>query len=206
VGRSLDRGLVHCPACGLVFVPESQWTSVDDERARYAHHDNTPANEGYVRFLGEVADVVCGLVGAGACILDFGSGQAAVLAALLRERGRDCTAYDPLYGIGPDALAGRYEVIVLCEVIEHLRDLRSELTRLGGCLCPGGRVVVRTRCYPSLAELPSWWYARDPTHINFFTERTLEVAAGLVGLRCQRANPADLFIWSLSGGSSLPGA
>jgi hypothetical protein len=197
-GRNSGRDLICCPACGLVFVPESQWPSVDDERARYAHHDNTPANEGYVRFLGEVADVVCGLVGKGARILDFGSGQAAVLTALLRERGWDCTAYDPLYGIGPDALAGKYDVIVLCEVIEHLRDLRSELARVTGCLRAGGHVVVRTRCYPSLAELPSWWYARDPSHINFFAARTLGAAARLGGLRSGQADAPDIFVWSTS--------
>lgn len=194
----MKRTLFYCPDCGLVFVPEAQWLSVDDERARYAHHDNTPANEGYVKLLGEVADVVCGLVAPGARVLDFGSGQNAVLTALLRERGLDCVAYDPLYGIGPDAFRVKYHAIVACEVIEHLRDLRAELTSLAGGLRPGGRIVVRTQCYPSLVELPSWWYARDPTHLNFFAERTLAVGAWLAGLR-SRACGTHIFVWSPPG-------
>jgi SAM-dependent methyltransferase len=173
--------------------------TVEDERARYAHHDNTPTNEGYVRFLGQVADVVEGLVGPGMRILDFGSGQNAVLAGLLRARGHDCTAYDPLYGLGASALQATYDAIVVCEVIEHLRDPRGELRSLAACLAPAGRLVVRTRCYPSLDELGSWWYARDATHLNFFARRTLEVAAGLCGLSCRNTHQPDIFVWSSVG-------
>jgi 2-polyprenyl-3-methyl-5-hydroxy-6-metoxy-1,4-benzoquinol methylase len=181
-----------------VFVPEAQWLSLEDERARYAHHDNSPSNEGYVRFLGEVAHVVCGLVEPGARVLDFGSGEQAVLTELLRARGQKCTAYDPLYDLGPDALGEQYDVIVVCEVIEHLRGLRAELIRLAGRLRPGGHLVVRTRCYPSLADLPAWWYARDPTHINFFAKPTLEHAARLCGLRWRQSAIADISVWSSS--------
>lgn len=178
-------------------MPEAQWLSVDDERARYAHHDNTATNEGYVRFLGEVVDVVDGLVAPGARVLDFGSGEHQVLVRLLRERGHAGVAYDPLYGIGPEALGEQYDVIVLCEVIEHLRALRGELAKLAQSLCSGGRIVVRTRCYPSLAEIPEWWYTRDPTHINFFAQGTLDVAARLCGLACGQApGTADIFVWT----------
>jgi hypothetical protein len=178
-----------------VFVAATDWLTVAAERARYAHHDNTTANAGYVRFLGEVADVVCGLVEPRANVLDFGSGEHAVLAGLLTQRGRACVAYDPLYDRGVAALSGRYDAIVLCEVVEHLRDLRGELERIGACRQPAGVVVVRTRCYPSLAELPDWWYARDPTHIQFFAPRTLACAARLCGLDCRSTPMPDVFVW-----------
>ena len=60
----------------------------------------------------------------------------------------------------------------------------------------GGSIVVRTQCYPSVAEVPSWWYARDATHINFFARRTLELAAALWGLRCQPTREPDIVVWS----------
>jgi hypothetical protein len=178
-----------------VSVPEAYWLSPNDECARYAHHDNTVANPGYLRFLGEVAEVVCETTAPGTRVLDFGSGENAVLTALLRERGRDCVAYDPLYGIGPDALAARYDAIVVCEVIEHLRELRAELAKLAGCLRMGGHIVIRTRCYPSLTEIPSWGYARDPTHLNFFAERTLSIAAHQLGLGCRTTGAPNIFLW-----------
>lgn len=197
--RSQGRDLLHCPACELVFVPEAEWVSLADERARYAHHHNTPANTGYVRFLGQVVDVVCALAGPGARVLDFGSGARAVLTELLRARGRDCVAHDPLYDLGKDALAENYDAIVLCEVIEHLRDLRGELARIARCVRPGGAVVVRTQRYPSLAELPAWWYARDVTHINFFAEKTLAVAASACGLVARATALPDVGVWQANG-------
>jgi SAM-dependent methyltransferase len=180
----------------LVFVPSEFWLSEDDERARYAHHDNSPAHEGYVKVLGQVGQVVEGLGVGQAHVLDFGSGDNAVLADILRQRGFDCEAYDPLYGKGQAALGSRYDVVVVCEVIEHLRDLRDEIKTLRDCLSPGGRVVVRTQCYLSVADVATWWYARDATHLNFFAERTLSFAADLCGLRCQRTNEPDIFVWT----------
>jgi len=199
-GRNKHRAFVHCPNCGLVFVPVEFWLSENEERARYAHHDNSPSNEGYVKFLGQVADVVAdavaGLGTAQPRILDFGSGENAVLADILRRRGFDCAAYDPLYGKGQSALGARYDVVVVCEVIEHLRDLRGEMRTLKDCIGPGGHLVVRTQCYPSVDEVASWWYARDATHLNFFAERTLGFAAGLCGLGCLRTREPDIFVWT----------
>lgn len=176
-------------------MPPEDWVTRNDERARYDHHDNQESNRGYVDFLSQVADVVAQVAKPPAPVLDFGAGENAVLTGLLRGRGYDCTAYDPLYGLGQAALAGHYQVIVLCEVIEHLRDLRDEILALCRCLAPGGSLVVRTRCYPSLGEIPAWWYARDITHINLFSRPTLAVAASLCGLACHDTRHADITIW-----------
>jgi SAM-dependent methyltransferase len=198
VGRNKHREFLHCPSCGLVCVPPAFWLSVDDERARYGHHDNVPSNRGYVDFLGEVVDVVATLAPPGGRVLDFGSGENAVLTELLRGRGLVCTAYDPLYGIGHRVLDERYDVIVLCEVIEHLHNLRAELARIGNGLAPSGKVVVRTRCYPSLEALPTWWYARDATHVNLFSRKALAYAAELCGTRLAVTGKPDIFVWSRS--------
>jgi SAM-dependent methyltransferase len=180
-------------------VPEAQWLTVDDERARYAHHDNTAANAGYLEWLGQVAKVVAALAAPGARVLDFGSGENAILTALLRERGYLATPYDPVYAIGTQALADRYDVIVVCEVIEHLRDLRGDLARLAGCLQPAGHVVVRTQCYPSVEGVATWWYARDATHINFFAPRTLDLAARSCGRAQHPTELPDVFVWAPPG-------
>ena len=177
-------------------MPTDFWVSESDERARYAHHDNSLSNQGYVKFLGQVADVVAGLGTAKARVLDFGSGENAVLVNLLRQRGFDCAAYDPIYGLGQTALRDRYDIVILCEVIEHLRDVRGEMRLLKDCLGPAGRVVVRTQCYPSVAAVPTWWYARDATHLNFFSQRTLEFAASLCSLRSLRTGEPDIFVWA----------
>jgi hypothetical protein len=184
-----------CPRCGLVFVPESQWLSVDDERARYRHHNNTIENAGYVGFLNEMVAQAEALSFQSGPILDFGSGENAVLTELLNARGLACTAYDPLYGRAQ--VAGPYALIIICEVIEHLRDLRGELARLHDLLAPDGKILVRTQPYPSVDEIPAWWYSRDPTHLNFFSEDTLAHAAMLIGLSSTRLIK-DTFVWAQS--------
>jgi hypothetical protein len=196
-GKNKHRTFLHCPSCDLVYVPAQQWVPPDAERTRYAHHDNSEANAGYVQFLGQTAEVVAGMARPGARILDFGAGEHAVLTGLLRQRGFDCVAYDPLYDLGTATLGERHDVVILCEVIEHLRELREEVTALGRYLAPDGCVVVRTQCYPSVAELPAWWYARDATHINFFAPQTLAFAASLCGLRCESTAHSDITVWRL---------
>lgn len=198
VGRNKQREFVHCTQCDLVCVPPAYWLSVDDERTRYGHHDNAPTNRGYVDFLNEVVTVVADVASPGARILDFGAGENAVLTELLRQRGWQCTAYDPIYGIGQRAFSERYDVVVLCEVIEHLHNLRAELVRIAGCLAPLASVVVRTRCYPSLAAIPTWWYARDPTHVNLFSQKALAYAAELCRARLRTTASPDLFVWTRS--------
>jgi hypothetical protein len=196
VGWNKDREFLHCPSCGLIFVPPDCWLTPERERARYEHHDNTVANTGYVRFLDQIANVVADLVPKDAGVLDFGSGEHAVLTELLRRQGFAATAYDPLYRRGESALQGTYEVIVLCEVIEHLRELRTELLSLEACMNPGGYMIVRTQCYPpSVADIASWWYARDTTHVNFFSEKALTFAANLCSLRHVRKTPPDIFVF-----------
>lgn len=182
-----------CPSCGLVFVPDNEWLSVEDERARYRHHDNTPDNHGYVCFLNEVVAQVEALGLGGQPILDFGSGENAVLTDLLKTRGLACSAYDPLYG--RTQRTGPYALIILCEVIEHLRDLRGEVARLRDWLSPNGKILVRTQPYPSIEGIPGWWYSRDPTHINFFNEHALAHAARLVGRTNTRLSK-DIFLWT----------
>jgi SAM-dependent methyltransferase len=194
IGQQARRTFIHCPACGLVFVPESEYLTVEGERSRYDRHDNTPSNLGYRRFLSEVADSVVGLGLGEGTVLDFGAGKHAVLTQLLRERGLRARDYDPLYGRGDDALEERYDLVVLCEVIEHLRDLRSELASLRECLRPAGRVLLRTQIYPAVELIADWWYSRDPTHLNFFGEATMDTVAALLGKTTVTRLAADLFL------------
>jgi hypothetical protein len=187
------RTFLHCSRCGLVFVPENEWLDLDAERARYDQHDNTPTNLGYLRFLSEVVAQVEALqVGTGS-ILDYGCGEQAILAALLRAKGLACIGYDPLYG--REQRDGPHALVILCEVIEHLRDLRGELERVGHLLSPGGRVLVRTRPYPGVEAIADWWYSRDTTHINFFGEPALLHAARLAGQNTVTRLAGDMFLW-----------
>ena len=172
-----ERPFFCCSGCDLVFVPPEYHLSVEKERARYALHDNSFSNEGYVRFLSQVADIVEKVSVPKMKLLDFGCGEHAVLTAILRSRGMTCDAYDPLYDFPPLSAAAKYDGVIMCEVIEHCRDLTETLGIVYRLCDSRGIVVVRTQCRPDNGELSRWWYAQDPTHVNLFSRGSLEEVA-----------------------------
>jgi hypothetical protein len=188
------RSYFRCGACGLIFVPLRDHVSVEEEKRRYGLHENRPGHEGYVRFLTELVAIVAQETPPPGTVLDFGSGKEAVLTRLLRERGYDCTAYDPLYNTGAGALAKTYDTVVLCEVAEHLRDLEKAVGEIKGAAGSAGKIIIRTRLYPSPEEFTRWWYKDDPTHVNFFCNRSIEKLAELLGRKKVRQEGADIFV------------
>lgn len=97
-----------------------------------------------------------------------------------------------------DHLAGsHYDVVVLADVLEHLRDPAAVLRAVHGWLGPGGRVLVSMpnvaywRVRADLAR-GRWTTTRtgilDETHLRFFTRATAEqlfTGAGLAVVRWQ---------------------
>jgi SAM-dependent methyltransferase len=199
IGKDKHRPFYLCNGCGLVSVPEKYWLDADGERARYDLHNNNVLNDGYVRFLSQVADAAMKDYRPGMRILDFGSGKDAVLCQLLRDRGVGCYAYDPICGrslpeIGDADKPYLFDMILLCEVIEHIRDIQKELDLINGLIREGGAILLRTQIYESPSVFPGWWYAQDPTHINFFNEKSLNRLAGMTGRCLERTDYNDIFL------------
>lgn len=91
------RIFLRCPQCDLIFVPESNHLSPDEEVARYRMHRNTLSNEGYVRmFLEKIAMVHQYCPGVRSA-LDYGCGPEPVLAELLEREGFSCDVFDPYF-------------------------------------------------------------------------------------------------------------
>lgn len=199
VASDKRRQFFLCPECLLIFVPERCHLTTAQERERYALHDNTVANAGYVRYLGEVAKVLDEHACYGASVLDYGCGEHAVLASILASKGYHCTPYDPLY-VFPERLnrtTGRYSAIILCEVIEHCRDVRKTIADVRDRVEENGTVLIRTQCYPEPPEsLPRWWYAQDPTHIAFFSTAALACVARLLNKKFRRTSVDDIYLFT----------
>jgi hypothetical protein len=188
------RRYYRCPTCELVFVPVADHVTHIEEKKRYDLHDNGPGQKGYLDFLHDLVSVVEGLCGRSDRILDYGSGRNAVLTGLLRGKGYDCTPYDPLYAIGPRALDRCYDTIILCEVVEHLRDLQKETALLKRAAGQRGKVVIRTQPYPSLEKFGTWWYKNDCTHVNFFCPAAIDVLAAQLGRKTVKQKTNDIFV------------
>jgi len=175
------RDFILCNTCALLFVPEKDLVTIHSEKERYALHNNTADNEVYVTYLKEFTREIERVPVSNPRVLDFGSGQDKVLTHILRESGYNCYAYDPLYEIGREHLSEKFDVIILCEVVEHLRDIRKELGLIRKLLKQKGYGIIRTELYEDRDMFADWWYVKDITHINFFSLYTMEKLADLIG-------------------------
>jgi len=186
------RSFYMCGDCGMISVPQRYWLSVDDERKRYDLHDNSVSNGGYVKFLSQIVDVLMPVSRPTMTALDFGCGENAVLCQLINDKGIDCCGYDPLYQhLLPDK---NFDIIILCEVIEHIRDINAELRLINKLLRDDGIVIIRTQIYGGPSVFPSWWYAQDPTHINFFSRQSLNKTARIISRQLKSTIHPDIFI------------
>lgn len=176
--RAVSRRFLRCASCELIFVPPEDQPTALEEQARYALHQNDPADARYRRFLAPLAEAVLHATPQGAAGLDFGCGPGPALAAMLSEAGRSTTLYDPFYAPDASVWSRTYDFIVAAEVFEHLHRPRFELDRLLSVLRPGGVLGVMTGFAPSTAvEFAQWHYVRDPTHVCFFNRRTFAYIA-----------------------------
>jgi SAM-dependent methyltransferase len=86
---------------------------------------------------------------------------------------------------------GRFDVIVMLDVIEHLPDPADMLRLLGRRLAPGGIIVVTTGDFGSLVARLSgrrWRLMTPPQHLWFFTPGSLSGMARSAGLACEQVD------------------
>lgn len=180
-GRPDGREYRLCPVCALLHVPARFHISPDAEAARYRLHRNDKGDEGYVRFLGQLADPLCRFLDAGSRGIDYGSGPEGVLAGILRGRGFICDTYDPVFD--PGVPAPPYDFAACAEVFEHFRNPGEEIMRLPALLRPGGVLGVMTGFRPPDSTPAQWHYTSDPTHVAFYTLETFAWIAAQIGFR-----------------------
>jgi SAM-dependent methyltransferase len=167
------RKFLHCENCDLVFVPAAEHVSADEAKARYLRHHNTTENAGYVEMLRVVVDLIQQYAPGARRVLDYGCGPAPVLARLWREAGYGATGYDPIFA--RDAAAtGLFDVVTAVETFEHFAEPRRDMERIVGMLRPGGVLVAQTLLHSGLEGFADWWYARDVTHVAFYSAKTME--------------------------------
>lgn len=142
----------------------------------------------------------------GARMLDVGCGNGSA-AAFFAAAGWDVTGYEvdddaaaqarasglevlqaPLDQV-VERQAGRYALITLSHVVEHVHDPRVFLAQMRSLLAPGGHVWIAT---PNLGSAGYAEYGRDwvnldpPRHLTLFTRSSLQRAldtAGFTGTR-----------------------
>ncbi|MBI4828537.1 MAG: class I SAM-dependent methyltransferase [Nitrospinae bacterium] len=180
------RDFHRCPRCWLIFTA----TAAGDEQAR-AHYTAQWGNQDQ-KFWRDQTDALLSVIQRyhqPGRILDFGSGSGALTGELAR-RGCDVTPLEPMiHGYLKDQrYEKQFDTILAIEVLEHLVNLWEEIAELERVLAPGGLIIASTLLTNPFIDQPdavnqfaAWWYKDDPTHVNFFCNRTLETMASIRG-------------------------
>ncbi len=190
----VNREYRQCSQCHLIFVPDHHVLLLEDQIKRYALHDNSYENSDYCNYLKGVIKKIERIPLLNKRILDFGCGYDSVLTKLLHKEGFHSTAYDPLYNIGLDCFSQTYDIIILCEVIEHIQDIQKALTCINSCLASEGYLVIQTELYNGLDDFSSWWYIQDPTHINFFSKQSITMLEDVISRSVWHTNDSNFII------------
>ena len=175
------RDFFHCGVCDLVFVPRSQLLPHVAQKARYLEHNNEVDDPAYREFLGRLYRPMRPHLRGGSRGLDYGAGPGPALAAMMREDGFEVSVYDPFFHPDESVLDGAYDFITCTETAEHFSEPARDFRLLDGMLKPGGWLGVMTGMLADWSEFPSWYYHRDPTHVNFYSRKTMKWLASRYG-------------------------
>ena len=166
----------------MIFVLDEFHLSTQDEKSEYDLHQNSPADQGYRRFLSRLFEPVNQIVleefEKPAEGLDFGSGPGPTLSVMLEEAGHSMQIYDPFYAPDESVLNRRYDFVTATEVVEHFRQPAQDLHRLWSLVKPGGVLGIMTKLALDRDAFFGWHYKDDPTHIAFYSRETFEYLSG----------------------------
>jgi SAM-dependent methyltransferase len=112
-------------------------------------------------------------------------------AAARRLAEQTGTVYEGTAETLPDAITGRaFDAVLLSHVLEHCIDPAAALGNVKRLLAPAGTAIIEVPNNAATGfELygPGWFFADIPRHLQFFTERSLDMALARAGLRVTRA-------------------
>ncbi len=207
MGMALQREYCACAQCDLRFISPKFHLDPAQEFDRYLLHQNSLSNAGYVSFLMGAVDYLKAYLssnGEGSpSILDYGSGPVPVLVQLLNRDGLNAIGYDPFFGdrVAPGALVtssleglGPFDAVVSTETVEHFRTPSTEWKKIASLIRPGGILVVMTSLVLPETNLSSWYYAKDPTHITFYTESTFRFIGEQFGFSLVETNGRNCLV------------
>jgi len=175
----------YCENCEFISRDRNKTVTSVIEKKEYDRHNNTYENEGYVNmFRNFLNSSMVPFASTGKDAFDFGSGPEPVMAKVLTdEYGYTTDIYDLFYSPEKVYEGKTYDVIVSTEVVEHLTDVLGTFRLFKSLLKEDGVLSVMTLFHSKDDEkFLKWFYRRDVTHISFFTPKTLECIAEIVGL------------------------
>ena len=176
------REYFRCLSCDFVFVPKMYHLSNAEEKSRYDTHNNDPNDHHYRHFLSQLLVPLLERIHQKSNGLDFGSGPGPTLSLMLEECGHSVDLYDKFYANDISVFEKKYDFITATEVVEHLSEPMAEISRLIEMLNNQGHLAVMTQILTPQIDFSSWYYKNDPSHIGFFTKKSLSFLASYLNI------------------------
>lgn len=171
-----ERTYYSCPQCGLVFLGHTHYLSESEEIERYKLHTHDSFDQGHINFLKPA--LLCAyeaLVDKKTCsLLDFGCGPFSQLKVMNTKRHIRIDEFDLNFKNDQKVFSNKYDLIVLTEVIEHLKNPLQVFNQLKVMLNPSSAILVQTSLWHEDIDFKNWHYIRDPTHIAFYSHKSFE--------------------------------
>ena len=176
------REFLRCSSCDFVYVPKVYHLSDTEEKSRYDTHNNDPNDHRYRHFLSQLLVPLFERIKQQSNGLDFGSGPGPTLSLMLEECGHSVDLYDKFYANDISVFEKKYDFITATEVVEHLSEPMAEISRLIEMLNNQGHLAVMTQILTPQIDFSSWYYKNDPSHIGFFTKKSLSFLASYLNI------------------------
>ncbi|MFD0932893.1 class I SAM-dependent methyltransferase [Psychroflexus salinarum] len=179
------RDYYKCKTCDSVFLTPNKYIDDASEKSRYKEHNNDVEDPRYQKFVSPITDAIIAQFPKTADGLDYGCGTGPVASVMLEKSGfKEIALYDPFFQPNEENLSKTYDFIICCEVMEHFFDPKKEFALFRDLLKPSGKLFCKTSILKEDIDedyFKDWWYNNDPTHVFFYTSKTLEFIAKTFG-------------------------
>lgn len=167
----------QCNHCGLIFKDPKNFLDSTQEYSRYQFHHNDVHDEGYVNFLKKLIDPIKDQLKSNTTHLDFGSGKKSWYQEYLKKENYLSEVYDLYFYPNKNVLNKKYDLITCSEVVEHFQKPDESLELLFSLVEEHGYLAIMTSLVNEEVNFKNWWYKNDPTHVVFYTEKTMNYLA-----------------------------
>ncbi len=179
--KTKKRVYYKCNNCDAICLHPDFYLDPLSEKERYDKHSDDIEDKGYQNFVLPLVKGVINNFKTTRIGLDYGCGKTAIVKQLLQRKGFTINGYDPIYFPTIDTLKFKYDFITCCEVAEHFYNPCTEFKKIHQMLLPTGKLFLKTYLYDSTIDFSTWWYKNDPTHVVFYTTKSLQFIKEAIG-------------------------